>query len=345
MFRKYIITGIMMLSVLAACTPKTEFTPVLKIGNTPAISSPAAGAAIVLEEANMDQIVADFEWAAVDFGFQAAVTYTAQLSLSGDAFANPVTLGIVNTNSIKDLTVGELNAMLIANGFVGNAVNAAEMRVIATVSDDVDPVISDVIMLDITPFAAAVEYGILNVPGAYQGWDPASETTVVYSRQANDSYEGYLYFPDAATAYKYAQGSWDTNWGDTGDDGTLDPGGDDIVAADAGMYLMTVDLAALTHTRTKTDWGLIGSATPGGWDSDQDMTVDPATGVYAITLDLVAGEIKFRANDDWAINYGDTNANDVLDLDGDNIAIETDGNYTIELILNVADYTYTVTKN
>lgn len=345
MFRKYIITGVMMLFVLAACTPKTELTPVLKVGNTPTISSPAAGAAIVLEEANVDQIVADFEWAAVDFGFQAAVTYSPQIVKQGEDFADAITLGVVNTTSIKDITVGELNGMLIANGIPGNVATTMEMRVVATVSDDVDPVISEVITIDITPFAAAVEYGILNVPGAYQGWDPASETTVVYSRQANDSYEGYLYFPDAGTAYKYAQGSWDTNWGDTGDDGTLNLGGDDIVATDAGMYLMTVDLAALTHTRLKTDFGLIGSATPGGWDSDQDMIADPATGILAITLDLVVGEIKFRANDDWAINYGDTNTNDVLDLDGDNIVIGEDGNYTIELILNVADYTYTVTKN
>lgn len=334
-----------MLFVLAACTPKAELTPVLSVGNTPAISSPASGAAIVLEEANVDQVVADFEWAAVDYGFQAAVTYTPQIAKAGEDFADPITLGVVNTTSIKDLTVGDLNAMLIAKGIPGNVATSMEMRVVANVSDDVDPVISDVISMDITPFAAAVEYGVLNVPGAYQGWDPASEATAVFSRSADDNYEGYLYFPDPGTAYKYAQGGWDVNWGDDGDDGTLDPGGADIVAPDAGMYLMTVDLAALTHTRTKTDWGLIGSATPGGWDSDQDMTVDPATGTLSITLDLVAGEIKFRANDDWALNYGDTGANAMLEKDGDNIAIESDGNYTIELFLNVADYTYTVTKN
>ncbi len=345
MLRKYIVPALLMLVVLAACEQKTELNPVLVVGNTPAISSPAAGAAIVLEEANIDQGAADFEWAAVDFGFQAAVTYTAQIAPQGEDFADPITLGIVNTTSIKDLTVGDLNGMLIAKGIPGDVATTMEMRVIATVSDDVDPVISDVITLDITPFAAAVEYGILNVPGAYQGWDPASEATVVYSRNADDNYEGYLYFPDPSTAYKYAQGSWDTNWGDDGDDGSLDPGGADIVAPDAGMYLMTVDLANLTHTRTKTDWGLIGSATPNGWDSDQDMTVDPATGTFSITLDLVAGEIKFRANDDWAINLGDTGGNLVLQQDGDNIMIDSDGNYTIELMLNVADYTYTVTKN
>ncbi|MEL6842232.1 MAG: SusF/SusE family outer membrane protein [Bacteroidota bacterium] len=186
---------------------------------------------------------------------------------------------------------------------------------------------------------------ILNVPGSYQGWDPASETTVIYSREANDSYEGFLAFPDAGTAYKFAKGSWADNWGDTGADGTLDPGGDDIVANEPGMYMFTADLAALTYTAEKTDWGLIGSATPDAWDADQDMTLDQATGTWAITLDLIEGEIKFRSNDDWGLNFGDTGANGSLERDGDNIVIGEAGNYTIELMLNVADYTYTVTKN
>ena len=75
------------------------------------------------------------------------------------------------------------------------------------------------------------------------------------------------------------------------------------------------------------------------------MTINPDTGNPVITLDLVAGELKFRANDDWAINFGDTNANGSLEYDGDNILIDDPGNYTVELIINVAEYTYKVTKN
>ena len=73
--------------------------------------------------------------------------------------------------------------------------------------------------------------------------------------------------------------------------------------------------------------------------------VDPGTGIASITLDLGVGEIKFRANDDWAINFGDTDANGSLEYDGDNIQITEAGNYTVELLVNVADYTYKVTKN
>ncbi|MEL6651388.1 MAG: SusE domain-containing protein [Bacteroidota bacterium] len=345
MLKSYSKLLVLTLIVLAACQQRTELTPVLNIAAVPSVSSPANGTALVLEEANADQVVADFSWAPADFGFQAAVTYKPQLDKQGNDFADPITLGVINTTSITDMTVGELNGMLLAKGIPDGVATTMEMRVVATVSDDVDPVNSEVITIDITPYKAQVEYGILNVPGSYQGWDPASETTVIYSREANDSYEGFLAFPDAGTAYKFAKGSWADNWGDTGADGTLDPGGDDIVANEPGMYMFTADLAALTYTAEKTDWGLIGSATPDAWDADQDMTLDQATGTWAITLDLIEGEIKFRSNDDWGLNFGDTGANGSLERDGDNIVIGEAGNYTIELMLNVADYTYTVTKN
>ena len=108
---------------------------------------------------------------------------------------------------------------------------------------------------------------------------------------------------------------------------------------------MNVDINALTYTVLKTEWGLIGSATPNGWDSDQDMTYDATNDVWTITLDLVDGEIKFRANDDWGLNYGDTGGDKKLEEGGDNIPV-TAGNYTITLDLGVPPiYRYTIVKN
>ena len=186
-------------------------------------------------------------------------------------------------------------------------------------------------------------YPVIYVPGSYQGWDPSKTTTVLASPNVDGRYSGYLYFPDAATQFKFTDGpAWDVNYGDTGADGTLDPGGDNIVAADAGQYKIDVDLNSLTYTFRKTDWGLIGSATPGGWDSDQDMTYDPATNSWSIQLDLVAGEVKFRANDDWGLNYGDAGGDALLEEGAANIAIPSAGNYRIRLFLDKPDHTYSI---
>ncbi|MCQ0111748.1 SusE domain-containing protein [Zhouia amylolytica] len=135
---------------------------------------------------------------------------------------------------------------------------------------------------------------------------------------------------------------WALNYGDTGVDGILDNGGDNIVV-EAGNYFVTVNFNTLEYSIELIDlWGVIGSATPGGWDSDTDMTYDFADDTWKLNVDLTAGEIKFRANDDWALNYGDTGVDGILDEGGDNIAVDA-GSYTITL--DIENLTYTLRAN
>lgn len=195
----------------------------------------------------------------------------------------------------------------------------------------------------IAPNPGNDSYPVLYVPGGYQGWDPTKTSTVLASANVDGTYEGYLNFPDANTEFKFTDGpAWDVNYGDTGADGVLDPGGDNIKAADPGFYKIDVDLNTLTYTLLKTDWGLIGSATPGGWDSDQDLTYDAESNSWSILVDLVPGDIKFRANDAWDLNYGDTGKDGLLEKNGDNIAIATAGKYKVTLFLDKPDHTFSV---
>ncbi|MGE5429310.1 MAG: SusF/SusE family outer membrane protein, partial [Methylococcaceae bacterium] len=119
-------------------------------------------------------------------------------------------------------------------------------------------------------------------------------------------------------------------------------GGENIAVADEADYAITLDLShPNAYTYTANRWGLIGDATPGGWDSDQNMTWDATNQVFTITLDLTAAKIKFRANDAWDINLGgDINA---LTQNGADIAVAAAGNYTITL--NPWTLKATVTKN
>jgi hypothetical protein len=153
-----------------------------------------------------------------------------------------------------------------------------------------------------------------------------------------------MWFP-ANTEFKYAKGSWDTNWGDDGANGTLDPGGANILAPEAGYYKLNADLVGLTHTFLKTEWGVIGNATPGGWDSDTDMTYDEANKIWTVTMDLTAAAIKFRANNSWDLNYGDDGGNGSLEAGGADILVPAAGNYTITLNLSNPVYKYKLQKN
>lgn len=91
----------------------------------------------------------------------------------------------------------------------------------------------------------------------------------------------------------------------------------------------------------KSNWGIIGSATPGSWDNDTDMVGPDSKGDYSwtATITLVEGEMKFRENDIWDVNLGGSES--ALTFDGANIPM-TAGTYTITLNLDPEGYTFTV---
>ncbi|HNZ69835.1 MAG: RagB/SusD family nutrient uptake outer membrane protein [Prolixibacteraceae bacterium] len=200
------------------------------------------------------------------------------------------------------------------------------------------------------PLKKAMAYPVIYVPGSYQSgsgysagdWSPGDAPQLA-SVSSDDKYEGYIYFA-ADAQFKFTAGpNWDVNWGDNGADGTLERDGANLTAT-AGYYRINVDLNTMTYSLVKTDWGLIGSATPGGWDNDTNMEFDPVTRMWKLIVELGAGDIKFRANDGWDINLGDTGVDGILEYGGDNIAVASPGKYEIKLKLGMPDYTYTIEK-
>ncbi len=328
-----------------ACSDK-ETDPVLQLGAAPAITSPSGGSEYILVDSLADDVFSNFTWTAAEFGFDAGVNYTLELDVAGNDFAAPVTLGAVNKLALTNVTNGKINNILLAKNLDGEVAHDIQFRVAAKINPDVPVVYSQPITLRITPYTEVVNYPQLQVPGSYQGWNPADNATIIFSVRSDDKYEGYINFPNPGAEYKYTVGpSWDLNYGDDGANGTLEKNGANIVLTDAGVYKLNVDLNAKTHTHTKTDWGLIGSATPTSWDSDTNMDYDAANNKWTITINLVPGDIKFRANDAWDINFGDDGADKKLEYGGANIAVAEAGNYTIELLLGAAVYRYKITKN
>ncbi len=93
---------------------------------------------------------------------------------------------------------------------------------------------------------------------------------------------------------------------------------------------------------TLSDWGLVGSATPNGWGSTNDIEMyETSNNVFEIYAQLTAGELKFRYNENWGQNYGDDNADGTLDAGGANIVIPADGTYHIVMDLNTMTYSIT----
>jgi hypothetical protein len=92
--------------------------------------------------------------------------------------------------------------------------------------------------------------------------------------------------------------------------------------------------------------GIIGSAAPGGWEVDVDMHLKDATRVdrstWTVTLYLTAGDVKFRAQDGWDINWGAAAfPAGTGTQNGANIAVPTAGYYKVEFNDDTGAYAFT----
>ena len=100
-----------------------------------------------------------------------------------------------------------------------------------------------------------------------------------------------------------------------------------------------VDLDALNSSLgSQSDWGLVGSATPNGWNGPDVEMFQTGPQEFSIYAELVSGELKFRFNEDWGNNFGDNGNDGTLESGGANIPISA-GTYFIVMDLGSGTYT------
>jgi hypothetical protein len=142
----------------------------------------------------------------------------------------------------------------------------------------------------------------------------------------------------------YFNNSLDPRWGDNNDDGFIDANGE-VIPLSAGIYFNSINIRTNEYVASEiTSVGLIGSALTGddsGWGQDDVNFSDLGNGNYILNgVSLYAGELKFRANDQWLQgNWGDDDADGTLELGGANIVVADSGEYDITLDLISKVYT------
>ena len=329
--------------ILVACEPY-EMPPI--IPQTGADVTLPATTTFALVKANADKNTVDFTISAADFGTTGSIKYELEMDLPGSNFAAPVKLGESTSNIVK-VNVAEFNKALLAKKLPFGVAANVDFRVKATINLPLSAIYGKTTTFKVTPFDATVELPLLRVPGDYQGWDPANSKTVLYSENIDDKFKGFIHILGGSREFKFTTGpNWDVNFGDNGANLSLESGGDNIKVAADGTYEINVNMGAKTYTiGAVRRWGIVGSATAGGWDTDTPMNVfDKTTNSLKITTDLKAGEFKFRANNSWDFNFGGSNGN--LTAGGANIAIPAAGNYTITFFLGPkGEAKYTLVKN
>lgn len=292
----------------------------------PMITAPAAGSALVLDKNNQEAVATTVKWN--DYTkYGVKVTYLVEIAASGSKVFFP--LGTVENATQLALTNLALDQAVLKTGAVANVASNIDFRVTATSSSVGGTIIktSDLVTVKITPYQLE---SFMYAPGAYQGWNPQT-AEALRSATSNGVFVGYINFKDANSEFKITPArNWDNSYGSTGGDNITYNGGNNLVAPKTGYQKLTVDINKMTYNLTPYSWGIIGSASPGGWDNDTDMMFNSTTQKWEIaSIALAVGEIKFRLNDSWDTNYGDDGNNGSLEAGGANIPITAAGNYKI----------------
>jgi len=345
-----------------ACHKDAVLTKLAPIGFTSTIT--ASASQVVLTAATDETPdVLTLQWPAVVYPVKAHVTYTLQADIPTDtvgasAWANATSILVGDDILTKTFKGSDLNTLALTVGVAPNELGKIVFRVRAYQDRET---YTSAVTVNINPYKVIIVtngWPVLYLPGDYQGWSPGTAPTAAAEHPG--IYEGFIYEPAGGTyQFKFTSNpDWDhINYGDGGAGKlTTDGAAAGMTLPGAGYYEVVANPSALTWNYTLVTWGIIGDATPGGWNTDTQLTYDPAKQVWTVTADMVAnGSFKFRANNAWSIDFGvDANGklqfadNPAYPYNGslNNLSVPSNGNYTITLDLHDANnYNFKIHKN
>lgn len=351
----------MVLLIMASCVEE-KLGPVLPESTAfvaPSLkNSPSATPVELLPEKASD-VFEEFEWERTQYGVQLSTNYVIEIDNDED-FSSPQNLAETSSNSAT-VSVEDMNDAMLALGLPGFEEATVNIRVKSTINgyDDTEPLYSQVIQRTATTYQTSecgnfCAVGVIGdaTPG---GWDVDTDLRLADPAKVDKfTWTTTLYLMAGKKVKFRASDDWGDNWGGTDfASGTGTKNGPDITVPADGYYKVTFNdnTGAYTFTALSpsvyTTIGIIGDATAGGWDSDTDLTKDPQNPhVWTGTFTLTPGAAKFRAENDWANNWGsDTAPSGVGIGNGPNIPVEVGGTYFVRFNDATGEYSLMATGN
>jgi hypothetical protein len=294
---------------------------------------------LTLSEDNGANEILTLTWSDPDYGFDAAALYSVQMDVLGGDFSNPQIIS-VGSSLEKTFSVEELNSKLLSLSMTPAEEGVAIFRIKATLSE-YQEIFSNTVNLSVTPYSSLLDLSTnLGVVGSATpgGWGNENIPDLqFYTTSMTDVYVAYVTLRDGEIKFRN-NNDWAENWGDDGNDGTLDSYGANI-SVSAGTYKIEVNFSTMTFSMEEYSWGLVGSATPNQWNGpDLMLQYNSYQDDWRAVVTLGEGEVKFRFNNDWALNYGDDGADGSMEASGANISVSS-GHYLVSMNLNTQSYT------
>lgn len=361
---KKILKSVLTLSALSMVLISCEDEQNLLIASAQGeykILSPTTGDAVVLDPTTTSNPGLSLTWAQANYGSTPTViNYAIEIDKTGDNFDTPLVL-TTSTKTFATVNSEALNTAALAIGLTPFQQGSIDIRISASVGSPASDIkLSNTINYLVTPYSTDlpklyVTGNFLANSGYGNNWTPGNGVPIAAASFTSTSYEGFVYINEANYAFLFlpTNTSFDNKFGDDGSfSGTLAPNGSDITGTGANYYLVKANTSTLTYSLQPAQWAITGSATPLGWPDngvqDQNMTYNPTTKKWEITLAMTAGgnKFKFRANDAWDLNLGadSGDADTSMDFGGPDLEVPAAGTYKVELDLsNPRKYSWTAT--
>jgi hypothetical protein len=129
--------------------------------------------------------------------------------------------------------------------------------------------------------------------------------------------------------YLFTQSSNNNTWGTNSfPSGTATLGGDAIPVL-TGDYNITFNRITGAFSFNYLTISVIGSATPGGWNADTNLTSTDGVNYTLSGLTLIEGELKFRQGNAWTVSWGSTSFPGGTANNISNILVSSASNYTV----------------
>ena len=355
-YSKSLLTLFAVVLLCASCENDAELTTLKDVRFSQPIE--ASSSSIVITSANLNQSVVAISWSDVKYPVDAPVTYALEFDVLSDAvgenaWANAIRVDVGEAVLSKAIIGNDLNNIATTLGLDPSVAGEIVVRVEANLDRKA---YSDPITLTVTPYVSQIIFPQIYMIGGFEGFSLSAGSVNPLPAINNGIFQGYITFPATQSLdFKFVTDLTGTQFYAANSSGNFAEGGTvNLTVPSAGSYQITVNLNTMSYTAVPYSWGIIGTSTIGGWNTDTDMTYDYHDALWKYTGALISGALKFRLNDSWAINYGPAGApsgnitNGVVLYDNPGAhTINTAANYEITYSQNPAapaSATYSVTQ-
>ena len=357
-----ILSIIILASLLLSCEKEENLQPEgLWTLSEPGLISEGLESTIVLDETTPNEnITLSWDEAESSAGF--AVTYEVMIDTEGANFSNPL-ISRISSNQGKgnslSINYGLLDETLSFLGVKAGQTTNLQWAVRATSLTRTSLSIGT---LTLQRFISETLPSQLFISGTATENNNDIENAIPMRRLTNslgglsNIYEVYTSLKAGGSYKFYSQQSLRSVKYGVDEDGNLEVSGNDIIAAEDGVYRITVNIDTNTISLLKINfWSMVGFPIVNAWEGDEPLAYQ-GNGIFSASINLInTGGFLFRANEDWdlvlkrVIGTPNTVAFETdapsQGLEVEDIPSEQTGLFKVTLDLSANAYTYTFERD